>query len=387
MEMNYTFFYIEANVVCIIIFMMMLMRDLVTVGRQTKQIIFVNITIIHMLYFISDILWVLVQAGYIPHTRISAACVNITNAIFLSAITSMWFLYVELSQGEEYITHAKARFYALIPAIVEVLAMLVLFTFFPDLMIDQNREMTYIYYLVFIGIPVLYICVSAGRSFARAFRKENFAVRRQYLVCAIYPVIISIFGVWQTMWLHAPLFCFGCTIIMIYVYIVSLTDQVSIDELTRLNNRTQLTKFIISEHARAGNDQIVRYVLMIDLNKFKFINDHFGHVEGDRALKRVSDALKSACGENPLRTFIARYGGDEFIIIVRSDDEKQVKALCQSIRENIEQKNDEAGAKYELSASIGYCSYSGDYKDFQTALAKADEELYKEKAARRTKAE
>ncbi len=381
MEMNYTFFYIEANVVCIIIFFMMLVRDLGSVGRQAKQIIFVNITISHMLYFISDSLWVLIMSDYIPHTRFSASLVNITNAIFLCAITGFWFVYVELSQGEQYITNAKARILALIPGMVEILGMVILFTAFPSVVIDENNNMTYIYYIFFISIPVLYICVSTGRSFFRAFRKENFAVRSQYLVCAIYPIIISVFGVWQTLWLAAPLFCFGCTIIMLYVYIVSLNDQVSIDELTRLNNRTQLKKYIVNEHSRPS-DKITRYILMIDLNKFKFINDQFGHVEGDRALKRTADVLKSACGENPLKPFIARYGGDEFIIVAKTENEDQIIDLCKCIKEKLIQKNEESGSKYELTASIGYSKYCGDISDFQLALAKADEALYKDKAKR-----
>jgi diguanylate cyclase (GGDEF)-like protein len=289
-----------------------------------------------------------------------------------------------MSQGEEYITKPKARMIAMIPAMVEVITMIFLFAFFPHLMIDENKEMTYVYYITFICIPVLYICVSGGRSLARAFRKENFAVRGQYLVCAIYPVIISIFGVLQTMWLNAPLFCFGCTIIMLYVYIISLNDQVSIDELTKLNNRTQLKKYIVSEHSRQGGDKVVRYVIMMDLNKFKYINDQFGHIEGDRALKRAADALKSACGSNPVRSFIARYGGDEFIVIAKTEDEDQVIALSRSIKEKIVQLNEEAGAKYELTASLGYASYSiAEISEFQAALAKADEELYKDKAKRK----
>ena len=186
------------------------------------------------------------------------------------------------------------------------------------------------------------------------------------------------------MWLNAPLFCFGCTIIMLYVYIVSLNDQVSIDELTRLNNRTQLKKYIVGEHARQGSDSVERYILMIDLNKFKYINDQFGHVEGDRALKRTADALKAACGESPLRSFIARYGGDEFIIIAKTGDEDQILALSRSIKEKLVALNDAAGAKYELTASVGYASYSSsEIADFQGALARADEALYKEKAKRK----
>ena len=383
MDLDYTFFYTEANAVCIIIFVMLLIKDLGGVGRQAKQITFINIVIAHIFYFISDICWVLILARIIPYTTFSVSLVNISNAIFLSIITSFWFVYVELSQGEKYITQTKARFIALIPAMFETVLIIFLFAVFPETMIQDDGMPTTGYYVAFLAIPLIYVVASTARSFLRAFQKENFAVRKQYLACAIYPIIISITGVLQTIWLAAPFFCFGSTIMMLYVYIISLNDQVSIDELTRLNNRTQLKKYVVGESSKQNNDKSTRFVLMIDLNKFKQINDQYGHVEGDMALKRTADALKAACGDNVLKTFIARYGGDEFIIITKTDNEELVKELCNTIKDTVIRLNDEAGAKYELTASIGYASYTGDITAFQTALAEADEALYKDKAARR----
>ncbi|MBO4450232.1 MAG: hypothetical protein J5777_06570 [Clostridiales bacterium] len=224
MELTYTGFYVEANVVCIIIFMMMFLREMGSVGRQTKQMVFVNITISHMLYFLCDTAWVLVMADLIPKTQFSASVVNILNAILLSAITGFWFVYVELSQGEKYITHLKHRIYVLTLAMLETLVILVLFVFFPSVVITETYEMTTMYYVVFISVPAIYIIISSVRAFIRAFRKENYAVRMQYLVCGAYPVVLTIFGIAQVALIVAPVFCFGSTIIMLYVYIVSLND-------------------------------------------------------------------------------------------------------------------------------------------------------------------
>ena len=382
MEADYTFFYIEANVVCIMIFAMFLFREMHTVGRQAKQMAFVNITVCHILYFVSDIVWVLIVGGYIPQNRFTISTANTLNAILLSAITGFWFVYVELSQGERYITTFKGRIFALVPAMFETVMMVFMFIFLPGVMIDSENELKPVYFVLFLVVPALYISVSAVRSFIRAMRKENFAVRSQYLACAIYPVIITVFGIIQTVWLEAPFFCFGCTIMMTYVYIISLNDQVSLDELTRLNNRTQLKRYIVSESVKQNTDKTMRYILMIDLNKFKGINDQHGHVEGDNALRRTAEALKIACANNNLRTFIARYGGDEFIVITKTDNEEKIKELCSKIKATLIRLNDEAGAKYELTASIGYSSYSGDISAFQTALSEADEALYKDKQTR-----
>ena len=168
MKADYTFFYLEANVVCIIIFTMFLYREMRTVGRQAKQMAFVNIAICHMLYFISDIVWVLILGGYIPKTQLSVSTANTLNAILLSAITGFWFVYVELSQGERYISTVKGRIFALIPAMLETLMMIFIFSFTPGVVLENGTELKSVYYILFLIVPSLYIVVSAVRSFIRA---------------------------------------------------------------------------------------------------------------------------------------------------------------------------------------------------------------------------
>ena len=382
--MDYTLFYVEANVVSIIIFILIFLKETGTVGHQTKQGYFTNIILAHIAYFLNDIVWVMILGGYLPSISALVASVNIINAIVLFVITGVWFVYTELSQGEEYITKQKNRMIALIPVLLTAVVIVVLFVFFPDTVLTGERTLTLTYYLVFLSVPLVYIVVSTVRSLRRAFRKENYAFRTPYLASAAYPAVLAVIGITQTLWLKVPMFCFGCAVMMLYVYITSLNNQVSIDELTKLNNRTQLKKYIAGDIPKQNTDRHDRYVLMIDLNKFKQINDQHGHVEGDCALKRAADALRLSCSGSSLRPFIARYGGDEFIIIAKTDSEELVRELSSTIKETLIRLNKEAGSAYELTASIGYASYAGDIAGFQTALAQADEALYREKAARKS---
>ena len=382
MGMDYTWFYVEANIVSIIIFTMMLLRELESVGKQTKQVVFINIIFAHIIYFLSDICWALILGKYLPSIPFLVASVNTINSIVLSAITGFWFVYVELSQGEKYTGRLKMRLLVLLPVLVSAVIMISLFVFFPKTVMTEEYTMTLAYYLVFLSVPVFYIIISTVRSLIRALRKENFAVRSLYLASATYPMALAVIGVVQTLWVKVPMFCFGCSIMMLYVYISSLNDQVSFDELTKLNNRTQLKKYIASDVPKQNSGKRDRFVLMIDLNKFKYINDHYGHMEGDHAIKRAADSLVMACSESPLKTFIARYGGDEFIVIAKTDDEERIKELCRGIKETLVRLNKESGADYELTASIGYASYVCDISGFQTALSEADDALYMEKAAR-----
>jgi len=381
--MDYTWFYVEANIVSIVIFTLLLLRELGSIGRQSKQVVFINIIFAHIMYFLSDICWALILGHYLPPIPGLVAAANIINAIVLSCITGFWFVHAELSQGEAYIQRLRMRLLVLTPVLVTSVLILVLFIFFPGTVITEGINLTLTYYIVFLSVPVIYIIVSTVRSVIRAFRKENFAVRSLYLTSAAYPFGIAVIGVIQTLWLKIPMFCFGCSIMMLYVYISSLNDQVSLDELTKLNNRTQLKKYIANDIQKQNPGKIDRYVLMIDLNKFKHINDHYGHVEGDYAIKRAADALMMSCAGSSMKTFIARYGGDEFIVIVKTESEDQIKKLCSDIKETLIRLNTESGAAYELTASIGYAGYSSDISNFQKALGEADEALYREKAARK----
>lgn len=381
MVMDYTFFFVEANIVCIIFFAMMLISELRSVGKQSKQLIFIMISIYHILYFISDIFWALVVGKVLPVNRFSASAVNLSNGVLLSLICAIWFIFVELTQGETYIANRTNRFYATVPAIVSGLVMAIMFIFFPWLVLKEDYEVTTLYNVTFLFVPFLYVIVCSVRSFIRAMRKENYTKRFQFLVCSVYPILMAVLGLLQTVMNGAPIFCFGCAIMMLYVYILSLNDQVSLDELTRLNNRAQLNKYLISESSKQL-DRSIRFILMIDLDKFKQINDRYGHVEGDYALKRTADALKASCSQFSFKTFIARYGGDEFIIITKDADEDQVIELCSCIKETLISLNEESGAEYDLSASIGYSSFTGDFFAFQSAVVKADEALYEEKNSR-----
>lgn len=378
MVMDYTYFFVEANIVCIIFFAMMLISELRSVGKQSKQLIFIMISVYHIMYFISDIFWALVTGGVLPTTRLSASAVNLSNGVLLGFLCAVWFIFVELTQGEKYITNNTNRFYTTVPAILSALVMVIMFIFFPWLVLDENYKVTTLYNVIFLLVPFLYVIACSVRSFIRALRKENYTKRFQFLICAIYPLLMAVFGLLQTVMNGAPIFCFGCAIMMLYVYILSLNDQVSLDELTRLNNRSQLNKYLVSESSKQL-DKCIRYILMIDLNKFKQINDKYGHVEGDYALKRAADALKASCSQFSFKTFIARYGGDEFIIITKDADEDQVIELSDCIKETLVRLNEESGAEYELTASIGYSSFTGDIFAFQSAVVKADEALYEDK--------
>ncbi|MBR2270911.1 MAG: GGDEF domain-containing protein [Fibrobacter sp.] len=161
--------------------------------------------------------------------------------------------------------------------------------------------------------------------------------------------------------------------IILFVYLNSQNQLISTDPLTALNNRNQLQRYLQLSH-----DSIDHYVVMVDIDKFKQINDTYGHVEGDRALVLVSKALKSACGRLGKSTFLCRYGGDEFLIVVPTElPGLAIRVIKDCLKEEL--SSHYAKPSYALEVSIGYAFWNGKLSNFKKSVAEADEKMYEDK--------
>jgi len=141
-----------------------------------------------------------------------------------------------------------------------------------------------------------------------------------------------------------------------------------LDPLTELSNRRHL-----EEKLKEGTGSIS--ALHVDLDRFKEINDSHGHLAGDAVLRHVGQVLRSVV---PSDQFIARIGGDEFMIInPHSTNTKTLQELADKIRETLKQPFFHNGVRIDIGASIGI-SYA-DASDVDRLLSDADTALYRAK--------
>lgn len=127
-------------------------------------------------------------------------------------------------------------------------------------------------------------------------------------------------------------------------------------------------------------DPFVVCIIVHRIDDFKAINDTYGHAEGDRALLIVADALREVLRRRSTPIFLARYGGDEFILIVHPASGGEIAPLVGEIREQIQAACRSCGAPYVLSISAGYSALSGSGDTFPLCQQRADESLYLDKA-------
>lgn len=172
------------------------------------------------------------------------------------------------------------------------------------------------------------------------------------------------------------------TIATLLLYMVALyndnqNELISLDPLTRLNNRNELTGYLWYKLSTPMRGRIC--ILMMDMNRFKSINDTYGHVEGDQALIAVASCLKKACGGVPGRPFIARYGGDEFIVVMETESDLDAEHLCDYIHMTLAVENHRLKKPYNLSISIGWVRNEQNNRSIKKLLRRADIELYEKK--------
>ncbi len=146
------------------------------------------------------------------------------------------------------------------------------------------------------------------------------------------------------------------------------------DPLTGLANYRRLLDALDSEIKRYDRTARSFAILLLDLDDLKKINDVHGHLAGSRALARVANVLRIRC--RAIDT-AARYGGDEFVVVLPETDTEAATQVAQRITEHV--RND--GVEPRISVSAGTAVFPRDGETIDELLAAADRALYREKGS------
>lgn len=152
------------------------------------------------------------------------------------------------------------------------------------------------------------------------------------------------------------------------------------DPLTGLKNRRIFTRNVSDslEKARVTNEKIA--IMYIDIDKFKEVNDTFGHDVGDKLLQQFADRLRSSVRENDV---LGRIGGDEFLVLLKDiKDERQLESITKRMHANFQEPYTINGTVLNVTSSIGVSVFPDDGIKGRTLIYHADQALYRAKEER-----
>lgn len=147
------------------------------------------------------------------------------------------------------------------------------------------------------------------------------------------------------------------------------------DSVTGLPNRLQLESYLRERIAQAQVEAREFFVLFIDFDNFKLINDVLGHEAGDTVLKQTSQRMQQVLGKEH---FLARQSGDEFVVVTASNlDASSLQTLAKSLREAVYSPLKIADSNAQLSASIGISHFPTGATSAEGLLRQADAAMYR----------
>lgn len=155
------------------------------------------------------------------------------------------------------------------------------------------------------------------------------------------------------------------------------------DGLTGAHNRRYLTEFLDRELARAQRYDRPLTLALFDIDRFKGINDQYGHLAGDMTLRELAGLLRSGVRKDEL---LSRYGGEEFAMVLPETTGEQAVQVCERLRQAVAGHHFEyAGEVIPVTISAGVAIYTPDMMSPEDLIQAADTKLYEAKSTGRNK--
>ena len=235
------------------------------------------------------------------------------------------------------------------------------------------------FYLLLGIVPFIHIFAAEILMIKRGLHVPM-AERSPYKIMAAYLILPLVGSAIQVAFYGTSTIWVSLTIVVIVFYNYLQKGYISVDSLTGLANRRRFDSYTRGRMENLEKNASL-YLMMLDINNFKGINDTFGHAQGDQVLVMTARMLLKA--SEGIGAFTARVGGDEFVIVMCNTSISQVEQMVHKIEKYMQEENDTAGKKYTVSLAIGYAGMKGsDEISLETLYDVADKNMYANKRRR-----
>jgi len=328
-------------------------------------------------FLVAGLIWLLTQNHYFPYITAIVWIANMLSMFLLSLSSYYWFLFATSKLSRSRMVTKRFIYLSLIPILIAAVLCFSspltgwVFSISPEAGYTRGPFFTYMFLLGY-----LYDIFVLGYAIVRFVKDKDHKRRRLSLVIGAFVLFPMSAGVIQIVVTGTPIMAPAIMSGFFLVFIIIQSDQVYNDALTGLNNRRKANQYLAEQISSFGESRSI-YVYVMDVNSFKQVNDRFGHVEGDRALGIISKALLRLC--NSYHVFVARYGGDEFLVVANSHNVSEPDNICAGFEKILNEECAGNHLTYELTACIGYTKVISSGESVEDIIKRADQSLYEEK--------
>ncbi len=384
----YSFVYMEQNLFAVAVLAVLLSNLRKNGGMMRDEVLFRRLVASVMMVLIVDgFAWV-VEGRTFPGAHLLLVCLN-TVYFFLSGLISfIWAQYIDCRLFPRDKNWRRRRYFYMVPyAFLSAVALLTPFTgwvFTVDSANIYHRGGTMFYvHTLLSGFSTVFAAFRA----LWMIRRDLSRIRKNETVLISMLSLLSFFsGLVQLDNKDYPLLWIMTTVSLLIVFVRLQNKQITLDTLTSINNRRTLNRYLETAFTNLKKGDAL-YLIIIDIDDFKFINDTFGHAVGDAAIIESAEILKRVCGRGGY--FLARYGGDEFVVAAVRRHGSDMNDVIEQVNSEVALSNASSDQPYRLSFSMGHAHlHEGDPRGVEGLIRAADRWMYtKKRSGKRAAAE
>ncbi len=324
------------------------------------------------------------DGGQMPGTRVFLWLSNELCLGLLAFMAYIWYLYTRDVAENGIGQRGTGALKLGIPFFI--FAALLLTTPWTGIIFSLDEQNFYVRgdgYMVYVIVTMGYVVASSVHALCCAKKEEQVERRLECKTAAGFAILPVCGGLLQMLYPAVEFAGPFTAASVLMVYLDVQQRQVIRDALTGLNNRGRLDQYLLEmEEQNWRGDSY--HLLLMDVDQFKKINDRFGHMTGDHVLRLVADQLKKTFGRTS--SFLARYGGDEFVVILKGKNDDEVAAYIDTLRRGIAGMNWGERGTWNIVVSIG-CVKAEEAADqsIRQMLELADARMYEDKKKNRKK--
>lgn len=367
--------YLQINIIGMMILSIILMNQQNVddgTGRQ-KAFVYLIYSVFAILILDSG-MW-LIDGKQLPYFSVLNWIVSSMYYFFNCFIGFVWFIYMSILFYDKKIKDKKFWRIISIPVILNSIFIFLnikykFYFYINEFNIYTRGSLFFLAFFIvlpYFMIP-LYYCLRVYRMSENILERKNCAIIIKIYVLPIIGVVI------QNLFYGLSLIWICVVLSLLLIFINFQNKRISTDPLTQLNNRCQFDVYL--QNIQRGMTKGEQYsIIFIDLDKFKKINDDYGHVYGDRVLIAVARILRQACEEKG--AIIGRYGGDEFYVFCKTEIKDEI---IKRINRYLDEYNGTNNEGIVVSLSIGTSDFHGEeFQEMEGFVELADKAMYRNK--------